>query len=186
MRAEMREEGRDHPPNSGTMITDSEAAEQVRPELAPLSLDDPALYINRELSWLAFNDRVLEEALDERNPLLERLKFIAIYGTNLDEFFMIRVAGLKQLIEAEVHTRSEDGLLPDEQLAAVAERLHPSLAVMTSCLADELLPALARNGIRIMDYERLDRATRTSMEQYFHERVFPVLTPLAIDAGHPF
>jgi polyphosphate kinase len=168
------------------MITDSEAAEQVRPEPAPPSLDDPSLYINRELSWLAFNDRVLEEALDERNPLLERLKFIAIYGTNLDEFFMIRVAGLKQLIEAEVHTRSEDGLLPEEQLAAVAERLHPSLAVMTSCLADELLPALARNGIQILDYERLDSATRKSMEQYFHERVFPVLTPLAIDAGHPF
>lgn len=169
------------------MITDSEAAQQVRPETSPPpSLDDPALYINRELSWLAFNDRVLEEALDERNPLLERLKFIAIYGTNLDEFFMIRVAGLKQLIDAEVRTRSEDGLLPEEQLAAVAERLHPSLAVMTSCLADELLPALARNGIRIIAYERLDPARRASLEQYFQERVFPVLTPLAIDAGHPF
>src|ERR1700744_311317 len=144
MRAEMSEEGRDHPPNSGTMITDSEAAEQVRPDVpVPPRLDDPALYINRELSWLAFNDRVLEEALDERNPLLERLKFIAIYGTNLDEFFMIRVAGLKQLIEAEVHTRSEDGLLPEEQLAAVAARLRPSLDVMTTCLAGDLLPALA-------------------------------------------
>src|SRR5580658_2273872 len=186
MRAEMSDEGRDHLPNSDTMITDSEAAEQVRPEPAPPSLDDPALYINRELSWLAFNDRVLEEALDERNPLLERLKFIAIYGTNLDEFFMIRVAGLKQLIEAEVHTRSEDGLLPEEQLAAVAARLRPSLRVMTSCLDDELFPALAGHGIKIVDYEELDGPTRLAMEQYFHERVFPVLTPLAIDAGHPF
>jgi len=114
------------------MITDSEAGEQVRPEATPPTLDDPALYINRELSWLAFNDRVLEEALDERNPLLERLKFIAIYGTNLDEFFMIRVAGLKQQIEAEVHHRSDDGLLPEEQLEAVAARLRPSLAVMTT------------------------------------------------------
>jgi polyphosphate kinase len=167
------------------MITDSEAGEQVRPE-TPVSLDDPALYINRELSWLAFNDRVLEEALDARNPLLERLKFIAIYGTNLDEFFMIRVAGLKQLIEAEVHTRSEDGLMPEEQLEAVAARLRPSLRVMTSCLDDELLPALAGHGIKIVDYEQLETPTRLAMEQYFQERVFPVLTPLAIDAGHPF
>jgi polyphosphate kinase len=167
------------------MITDSEAGEQVRPE-TPVSLDDPALYINRELSWLAFNDRVLEEALDARNPLLERLKFIAIYGTNLDEFFMIRVAGLKQLIEAEVHTRSEDGLMPEEQLEAVAARLRPSLRVMTSCLDDELLPALAGHGIKIVDYEQLETPTRLAMERYFQERVFPVLTPLAIDAGHPF
>ncbi len=168
------------------MITDSEAAEQVRPETPARSLDDPGLYINRELSWLAFNDRVLEEALDPRNPLLERLKFIAIYGTNLDEFFMIRVAGLKQLIEAEVHTRSDDGLLPEEQLAAVAARLRPSLAVMTSCLDDELLPALARHGIKILAYDELEPGTRDTMVQYFQERVFPVLTPLAIDAGHPF
>jgi polyphosphate kinase len=182
----MSEEGWDHPPNSGTMITDSETGEQVRPEATAPTLDDPALYINRELSWLAFNDRVLEEALDERNPLLERLKFIAIYGTNLDEFFMIRVAGLKQQIEAEVHHRSDDGLLPEEQLEAVAARLRPSLAVMTSCLDDELLPELARQGIKILDYERLESDTRVVMKQYFHERVFPVLTPLAIDAGHPF
>jgi len=168
------------------MITDSETGEQVRPEATPRPLDDPALYINRELSWLAFNDRVLEEALDERNPLLERLKFIAIYGTNLDEFFMIRVAGLKQQIEAEVHHRSDDGLLPEEQLEAVAARLRPSLAVMTSCLDDELLPALARHGIKILDYDRLESDTRVAMKQYFQERVFPVLTPLAIDAGHPF
>ena len=167
------------------MITDSETSEQVRPE-EPLSLDDPKLYINRELSWLAFNDRVLEEALDPRNPLLERLKFIAIYGTNLDEFFMIRVAGLKQLIEAEVHTRSEDGLLPEEQLEAVAARLRPSLAVMTKCLDEDLLPAMAAHGIKILDYEQLEPPIRASMEQYFQERVFPVLTPLAIDAGHPF
>ena len=168
------------------MITDSEAGAELRPEASAPSLDDPSLYINRELSWLAFNDRVLEEALDERNPLLERLKFIAIYGTNLDEFFMIRIAGLKQQIEAEVHKRSDDGLLPEEQLAAVAARLRPSLAVMTSCLDDELLPALARNGVKILEYGELEPDQRQVMKQYFHERVFPVLTPLAIDAGHPF
>jgi polyphosphate kinase len=167
------------------MITDSEAGEELRPASAR-SLDDPSLYINRELSWLAFNDRVLEEALDERNPLLERLKFIAIYGTNLDEFFMIRIAGLKQQIDAEVHRRSEDGLLPEEQLAAVAARLRPSLDLMTSCLDDELLPALERHGIKILGYDRLESETALQMKQYFYERVFPVLTPLAIDAGHPF
>ena len=168
------------------MITDSETGDELRPAFPARPLDDPALYINRELSWIAFNDRVLEEALDERNPLLERLKFIAIYGTNLDEFFMIRIAGLKQQIEAEVHRRSDDGLLPEEQLAAVAARLRPSLEVMTRCLDEELLPALERDGIKILSYERLDPEMRAQMKHYFHERVFPVLTPLAIDAGHPF
>jgi polyphosphate kinase len=91
-------------------------------------LDDPSLYYSRELSWLEFNDRVLEEAVDERNPLLERLKFMAIFSTNLDEYFMIRVAALKQQIAAEVHRRSNDGRLPAEQLAAISERLRPSLA----------------------------------------------------------
>jgi len=89
------------------------------------ALDDPSLYYSRELSWLEFNDRVLEEAIDPRNPLLERLKFIAIYTTNLDEYFMIRVAALKQQIAAEVHRRSNDGRLPEEQLAVVSARLRP-------------------------------------------------------------
>src|SRR5438270_3537841 len=91
-------------------------------------LDDPALYFSRELSWLEFNDRVLEEALDERTPLLERLRFVSIYGTNLDEFFMIRVAAIKQQIEAEIHHRSEDGRTPSEHLLAISERLRISLA----------------------------------------------------------
>src|ERR1700724_2507190 len=90
-------------------------------------LDDPALYYSRELSWLEFNDRVLEEALDERNPLLERLKFMAIFSSNLDEYFMIRVAAIKQQIEAEVHRRSNDGRLPEEQLLAISTRLRGSL-----------------------------------------------------------
>ena len=171
------------------MLTGSETEGEVRP-VAPVvaadEFDDPALYISRETSWLEFNDRVLEEALDEHNPLLERLKFIAIYGTNLDEFFMIRVAGLKQQIEAEVHRRSDDGLLPEEQLAAVAARLQPSLDRMTRCLEDALFPALERHGIRIVPYHDLDGAAQGVMQTYFRERVFPVLTPLAIDAGHPF
>ncbi|HZO95573.1 MAG TPA: polyphosphate kinase 1 [Candidatus Baltobacteraceae bacterium] len=170
------------------MLTGSQIASEVRPPAvgAPRDLADPALYINRELSWLAFNDRVLEEALDERNPLLERLKFIAIYGTNLDEFFMIRIAGLMQQMAAEVHRRSEDGLLPEEQLVLVSARLRESLARIDACLFDELLPALAAHGIRVLRYEELDSVTRRSMRRWFDERVFPVLTPLAIDKGHPF
>jgi polyphosphate kinase len=169
------------------MISGSQIADELRPAHLPEPpLDDPSLYINRETSWLDFNDRVLEEVLDERNPLLERLKFVAIYGTNLDEFFMIRVAGLKQQIEAEIHWRSEDGLLPEEQLHAVAEKLRPSLARMTAHLHDELLPALERAGISIVRYADLDAEASRALRRYFDERVFPVLTPLAIDAGHPF
>ncbi|HYZ17145.1 MAG TPA: polyphosphate kinase 1 [Candidatus Acidoferrum sp.] len=179
-----------HAPNPSEIMT---SGSQVGPELRPaplpaaaLRLDDPSLYINRETSWLEFNDRVLEEALDERNPLLERLKFVAIYGTNLDEFFMIRIAGLMQQLAAEVHKRSDDGLLPEEQLELVSRRLRGSLARLTDCLENQLFPALERNGIRILGYEQLDSETRRAMRRYFDERVFPVLTPLAIDKGHPF
>jgi polyphosphate kinase len=169
------------------MISDSQVGDELRPADSPgLGLDDPALYLNRETSWLDFNDRVLEEMVDDGNPLLERLKFAAIYGTNLDEFFMIRVAGLKQQIEAEIKWRSEDGLLPEEQLHAVSEKLRPSLARKIAHLHRELLPALERHGIRILRYTELDDAARLVMQHTFEERVFPVLTPLAIDAGHPF
>ena len=164
----------------------TEAALRSVPSGAALALDDPSLYISRELTWLEFNDRVLEEALDERNPLLERLKFIAIYGTNLDEYFMIRVAGLKQQVEAEVHKRSDDGKLPEEQLIGIWDRLRVSLERAATCLEDQILPALERHGIRILPYEQLDTATRLALQNTFDERVFPVLTPLAIDKGHPF
>jgi polyphosphate kinase len=151
-----------------------------------LPLDDPSLYYSRELSWLEFNDRVLEEAIDEHNPLLERLKFVAIYGTNLDEYFMIRVAALKQQIAAEVHKRSNDGRLPAEQIAAISKRLRISLGRISGLLRDELLPALAGEGIRILHYVDLDDAQRAALTKLFDERVFPVLTPLAVDQGHPF
>ncbi len=171
------------------MTAGSQVGSELRPPTSPaaaIPLDDPSLYLNRELSWLEFNDRVLEEALDERNPLLERLKFIAIYGTNLDEFFMIRIAGLMQQTAAEVHKRSDDGLLPEQQLGLVSRRVNRSLARMTECLENQLFPALERHGIRILGYDRLDSATRRAMRRYFDERVFPVLTPLAIDKSHPF
>jgi polyphosphate kinase len=153
---------------------------------APPALDDPSLYFSRELSWLEFNDRVLEEAIDPRNALLERLKFVAIYTTNLDEYFMIRVAALKQQIAAEVHRRSNDGRLPEEQLAAVSEHLRVSLARFTELLRGELLPALAGEGIAIRRYDDLAPADRAALKTFFDARVFPVLTPLAVDQGHPF
>jgi polyphosphate kinase len=150
------------------------------------NLDDPSLYYSRELSWLEFNDRVLEEASDPRNPLLERVKFTAIFSTNLDEYFMIRVAPLKQQIEAEVHKRSVDGRLPEEQLAAISARLRVSLERFTRLLDGELWPALANEGIRVLRYAELDERMRHELKRTFHERVFPVLTPLAVDQGHPF
>ncbi|MBC5811512.1 MAG: polyphosphate kinase 1 [Candidatus Eremiobacteraeota bacterium] len=152
----------------------------------PPGLDDPSLYYSRELSWLEFNDRVLEEAIDPRNPLLERLKFMAIFSTNLDEYFMIRVAAIKQQIAAEVHRRSNDGRLPEEQLRAISERLRPSLERFIRLLRYDLLPALEREGIRILAYDELDESRRAELRRTFEERIFPVLTPLAVDQGHPF
>jgi polyphosphate kinase len=160
---------------------------QELPEAIPVvSLEDPSLYISRELSWLEFNDRVLEEALDTKNPLLERLKFVAIYGTNLDEFFMIRVAAIKQQIEAQVVRRSDDGRLPAEHLAAISARLRTSLLTQMRLLNDDLLPELAANGIKIVRVSDLDEDTQSALERTFDDNVFPVLTPLAVDSGHPF
>ena len=155
-------------------------------EQPSIALDDPSLYFSRELSWLEFNDRVLEEALDRTNPLFERFKFVAIYGTNLDEFFMIRVAAIKQQIEAQVVRRSEDGRAPAEHLVAISERLRKSLASQMRLLNDELLPQLEKNNIRILRVAGLGEETQQALERVFDDRVFPVLTPLAVDSGHPF
>src|SRR5579871_348991 len=149
-----------------SMITQ---AQQTRAAVPPATLDDPSLYISRELSWLEFNDRVLEEGLDDRSPLLERLKFVAIYGTNLDEFFMSRVAAIKQQIEAQVVRRSDDGRTPTEHLAAISERLRESLPKQMRLLNDELLPALEREGVRLMRVAELDDDTQAALERTFDE-----------------
>ena len=153
---------------------------------AAQELDDPSLYFSREVSWLEFNDRVLAEALDERTPLLERLKFLAIYSSNLDEYFMVRVAGLKQQVEAEVLRRSDDGRLPAEHLLAISTRLVPSLQRHMHALTHVILPGLAEKGVRIVTHAELDEETRGRLREMFLERVFPVLTPLAVDRSHPF
>ena len=149
-------------------------------------LDDPKLYINRELSLLEFFSRVLEEARDPANPLLERVKFLAIVASNMDEFFMVRVAGIKQQIAAGVVEMSPDGLTPAEQLAAVRKAAAKLMLASRDCLYTDLLPQLNAAGVHLLDYGELSDKQRASVKKYFEDVVFPVLTPLAFDPGRPF
>ena len=144
------------------------------------------LLINRELSWLEFNRRVLEEALNPRHPLLERLKFLAIFSSNLDEFFMVRVSGLKEALDAGVTETSPDGMTAAEQLREISVRLRPMLEAQMKCLQTDVLPKLNDEGILIRTYEELNRRERKIANNYFLEHVFPILTPQAVDPGHPF
>jgi polyphosphate kinase len=150
------------------------------------NLDDPRLYLNRETSWLAFNARVLDQAVSPDFPLLERLKFLAIHASNLDEFFMIRVSGLHEQLEAELIETAPDGLSPREQLTRIGQQLRAQLDTASRLLAQELLPALAEQGIVLRRWDNLDQPTRRLACDYFRQSVFPVLTPLAVDPGHPF
>src|SRR5437588_5499838 len=149
-------------------------------------LEQHDLYLNRELSWIEFNRRVFEEAKDSRHPLLERVNFIAIFETNLDEFIMIRLAGLKDQIDAHSAMRSPDGRTAAQQLAAVRQRLAPLVQEVRQYWRNELLPLLAEQHIHVLDYEQLDEKQRGAMRTYFEQEIFPVLTPLAVDQGHPF
>ncbi|MFN8006326.1 MAG: polyphosphate kinase 1 [Terriglobia bacterium] len=153
---------------------------------AAIDLENPSYYINRELSLLEFQLRVLEEAEDERNPLLERVKFLSIVGSNLDEFFMVRVAGLKQQIEAGVHDISPDGLTPAAQMVAVRNAALKLIERSRRCLVMELIPALRQAGVYLVDYADLNLDQKGEVDRYFEEVVFPVLTPLAFDPGRPF
>jgi polyphosphate kinase len=147
---------------------------------------DPSLYINRELSWLEFNHRVLEEALDERHPLLERVKFLSIVSSNLDEFFMIRVAAIKEQIQADVIEYSPDGRVPLQQLKAIHERAEKMMKQMGDCFWADLHPQLGEAGIHLLKMNELDEADRKRLSELFAREIFPVLTPLAFDPGHPF
>jgi polyphosphate kinase len=142
-------------------------------------------YFNRELSLLEFHARVLEEATDLSNPILERLKFLGIFASNLDEFFMIRVSGLKEGLERSVTTPSPDGLTPDEQLSEIRRRLLPLLELQDEW-TKKVLSELKNNGIELATYESLSRIEKEALKEYFTEIVFPVLTPLAVDPSHPF
>ncbi len=146
----------------------------------------PPPYLNRELSWLDFNARVLEEALDERVPLLERLKFLAIFSTNLDEFYMVRVAGLRRRVAAGAARALPDPLTPGEQLAAIRRRVEELLERRRAVLREQLWPALEARGIRLVRMSQLSIDEARTVSEYFESQVFPVLTPLAVDPGHPF
>jgi len=146
---------------------------------------ESSLFINRELSWLAFDARVLHEALDERTPLLERVRFLAIFANNLDEFYMVRVAGLRRQVAAGVVATPPDGLSPQEQLEAIDRRARELHARAERCL-EELLPQLEAHGIRLLDVDDLTPTEWGGLDGYFERDVFPILTPLAVDPGHPF
>jgi polyphosphate kinase len=161
------------------------AADRNEARLNGASLDNPSLYINRELSLLAFQRRVLEEAEDSRNPLLERVKFLGILGSNLNEFFMVRVAGLVSQMEAGITEAGPDGLQPRAQLIAIRREIKRLVADAYKSLA-ALYPELAQAGIRILDYSGLNEVQRRVAANYFTESAFPVLTPLAFDPGRPF
>ena len=152
---------------------------------AGTDLGRPELYVNREMSWLAFNERVLAQAEAAHWPLLERLKFLAIYASNLDEFFMIRVSGLHEQLEAAVIETSPDGLGAREQLTRIGLAIRRQLGT-ASRLLSALLPALAEHGIHVRDWPSLDARTMRLAQKYFRRSVFPVITPLAVDLGHPF
>ncbi|HEV3348811.1 MAG TPA: polyphosphate kinase 1 [Methylomirabilota bacterium] len=146
----------------------------------------PDAFVNRELSWLEFNRRVLEEAQDPSVPLLERVKFLAIFSSNLDEFFMVRVAELKRRIRAGDATTGPDGLSPTKVLAAVADQVHRLVAAQHRCFLEELGPILASEGIRLVRPKEVTTEQERFLEDYFRRTLLPVLTPLAIDPGHPF
>ncbi|MDZ8237284.1 MAG: polyphosphate kinase 1 [Nostoc sp. ChiQUE01a] len=152
----------------------------------PINLNDSQYYLNRELSWLEFNGRVLHEACDDRTPLLERLKFLGIFNSNLDEFFMVRVAGLKQQVEAKVTLLTPDGRTPQQQLDDIRSTLIPQVKKEHQHFEQVLRPLLANHGIHILDYIDLNQTQRNHLDSYFEEQVFPVLTPLAVDPSHPF
>jgi polyphosphate kinase len=150
------------------------------------ALDDTSLYLNRELSWLDFNDRVLQLAEDPALPLLERVKFCAIYTTNLDEFYQVRVAGLRDQIEAGVETPSQDGRTPSETLALIRERVLAQGRRLTDCFEGVLRPQLADSDIRVVDVRSLDEDRRAELAALFQKKIFPALTPLAVAPGRPF
>lgn len=148
--------------------------------------DDQVRFINRELSWILFNRRVLDEAMDKKKPLLERVKFLSIFSNNLDEFFMIRVSGLCRQFEEGVLDLPPDGMTPAEQLAAIRKGLMPDLKRQLDCWHNDILPELRNAGIEILAYKDLKEKQKKQLHSYFMKEIFPTLTPLAFDPGHPF
>lgn len=151
-----------------------------------INLSDPQYYLSRELTWLEFNARVLHEAMDERTPLIERLKFMGIFSSNLDEFYMVRIAAIKQQIEAKVSQLTSDGRTPTEQLDVASDRVQQLITLQHQHFETVLRPAMIQQGIYLLDYFDLNQEQCSYLQSYFEEQIFPVLTPLAVDPGHPF
>ena len=172
------------------MSTDNEHAQATTEEdpqrPSDLPLNDPSLYLNRELSWLDFNERVLQLAEDAEIPLLERVMFCAIYTTNLDEYYMVRVAGLHDQIEAGVENPSQDGLTPSQTIGRIRKRVRELGDRLSDCFEGQLRPALAEHGIRVVGFEELDHGQRAHLARHFQKVIFPALTPLAVAPGRPF
>jgi polyphosphate kinase len=150
------------------------------------NLSDPSLYVNRELSWLGFNERVLAQAKDERHPLLDRVRFVSISETNLDEFFMIRVAGLQQQVAAELPNPVPDGMTPEEQLNRIYEHTKRFFADQRAVLKEDLLPALKKEGVNLVSHDDLSAKEQRELRTRFAHDILPILTPLAVDPAHPF
>ncbi|HSM80420.1 MAG TPA: polyphosphate kinase 1 [Nodosilinea sp.] len=160
----------------------------TKADLAEQSVDlaDPRYYINREVSWLSFNERVLHEALDPRTPLLERLKFLAIYSANLDEFFMVRISGVMEQAEAEVYPETPDQMAPTKQLEVMRSHLLEKVKLQHQTFERDLRPALVEHGVYLQNYRDLTQEQIFYLRDYFEKRIFPVLTPLSVDPSHPF
>ena len=179
----------EHTLEPSEVIQPKERAFTPNIDIASLSLDELSnsdMVYNRELSWLDFNWRVLNEALDRRTPLMERLKFLAITSSNLDEFFRKRVGGLKRQKAAGIANLTLPGWTPDFQLELIAEAVRPMVEAQSACLLDDILPALEEHGLRILDYTELDFQQQQHLRAYYLREVYPILTPLAVDPGHPF
>jgi polyphosphate kinase len=170
--------------DGNTAVTTGESDTKV--ELPASLRHSREFLINRETSLLEFFRRVLEEAQDEKQPLLERIKFLSIFASNLDEFFMIRVSGIKEELDQEIVSKTLDGLMPDEQLRLIREYVVPLLAEQSRCLSDDVLPRLAEQGIGIVAYDALSDDERTQLKEYFDDHVLPILTPQGVDPSHPF
>jgi polyphosphate kinase len=155
-------------------------------ELIPSGPDDPARFLNRDLQWLEFNRRVLAQAYDPRNPLLERVRFLAIFGSNLDEFFMKRVGGLRRQIDAGVGSPPWEPLAPAEQMVLIREKVLEQTALATRVFREALVPELRREAIELLDWGALSPGERTEVEAWYRRNIFPILTPLAVDPGHRF
>ena len=155
-------------------------------DVVPAGPEDPARFLNRDLQWLEFNRRVLAQALDVRNPLLERVRFLSIFGSNLDEFFMKRVGGLRRQIDAGVGSPPWEPLSPSEQLVLIRRRVLEQTALATHAFRETLVPLLAEHKVELLGWNELTETERIEAERWYRRNIFPILTPLAVDPGHRF